>query len=499
MMSLKKKYYFHLTGVAVVSFWLFMIALLVKKVHVKEPPAKIDGVQLVGKIDSYQREWKEIYFKDKKVGYAVNVIKPFDLGYFIQEEIFLKLNLMGMASSIYTATQCQVDNQFFLKNFNFRTISGAVSFNISGRVAGDHLIVKTGKGKGAKDHRIRLSSPPMIGAGLGPFFRFQEIKIGQTLTIPIFDPSTMAQKEVVIHVVAKEDIKINRRTFNAFRLETEIWGKKIIFWLDEDGTTLKEEGFMGLTTVKSSAANAPRDLGAGEGVDIYEMTAVNVDRELRRPTGAGYLKLRIDGLDKITLDKKIWNGGRQRFYRDILEITRERLPVRDSYSLPYDDPHGKMRTLLEPEFNIESNNEEIIDQAREIAGDDMNALSVSRKLMKWVYHKLEKKPVVSVPSALEVLKTGVGDCNEHATLLTALLRAVGIPARLSIGLVYTRKKFFYHAWTEAYVGGWVSMDATMNQMPVDATHVKLLEGNLEKQVEIAGLIGVIKLKVLDYR
>ena len=79
-----------------------------------------------------------------------------------------------------------------------------------------------------------------------------------------------------------------------------------------------------------------------------------------------------------------------------------------------------------------------------------------------------------------------------------MLRAAGIPARINIGLVYTRQKFFYHAWTEAYLGEWTSMDATLNQMPVDVTHVKFEEGNLDKQVEIAGLVGALKLDVLDY-
>ena len=98
-----------------------------------------------------------------------------------------------------------------------------------------------------------------------------------------------------------------------------------------------------------------------------------------------------------------------------------------------------------------------------------------------------------------MLRTRAGDCNEHATLLTALLRAAGIPARLSIGLVYTRDKFYYHAWTEAYLGEWISMDATLDQMPADASHIKLLEGNLDKQVQIAGLIGELKVQILDYR
>jgi transglutaminase-like putative cysteine protease len=79
-----------------------------------------------------------------------------------------------------------------------------------------------------------------------------------------------------------------------------------------------------------------------------------------------------------------------------------------------------------------------------------------------------------------------------------LLRASGIPARLSVGLVYSRNKFFYHAWTEAYVGEWISMDATLNQLPADVSHIRLISGNLDKQIEIMGLIGKLKLEVLNF-
>jgi transglutaminase-like putative cysteine protease len=96
------------------------------------------------------------------------------------------------------------------------------------------------------------------------------------------------------------------------------------------------------------------------------------------------------------------------------------------------------------------------------------------------------------------LKTRAGDCNEHAALLTALLRSAGIPARECVGLVYANDRFFYHAWTEAYVGRWISMDATLNQMPTDATHLKLVQGGLDRQTDIIPLIGKLKLSVMDY-
>ena len=256
---------------------------------------------------------------------------------------------------------------------------------------------------------------------------------------------------------------------------------------------------MGLTLVKSSAANAPLDIEGGGEIDLYEMAAIGVNKEISDSARLGYLKLRVAGVENVTMNKGIWNSGRQSYIKGIMEINREKSPFKILYSLPYDNRSEILEGFLKPEFNIESVAKEIVETAKKIAGSDKNPFFVARKIMTWVYQQLEKKPVVSVPSALDVLKSKVGDCNEHATLLTALLRASGIPARISVGLVYTRGKFFYHAWTEAYVGEWISMDATLNQAPTDATHVKLIEGNLDRQVEIAGLVGTLKLEVLDYR
>ena len=490
---------FNLFGIAVVSLWLVMMGLLVKKLHFKAEATSTASKHAVGTLDSPQREWKEIYLKDKKVGYTVSLIKPFDGGYLVQEEVFLRLKLMGLASGVYTATQCRVDGNFLLKSFNFSMSSGVVRFNLSGMVEGNDLLLETARGKAKRTQRIRLSDPPMMGACLGYFLRSRKIRVGEEFKVPIFDPSTTALKVAIVKVVAREPITINRIKYNAFRLETEMWGKLLTSWIDEKGITLKEKGFMEFTIVKSSAAAAPLDMdGQGE-VDFYDAASISVERRLPDPSRVNYLKLHVEGIDNALLDPHVLTGDRQRFHEGVMVISREDMPSRASYSVPYPDDGDGMKPFLKPEFNIESDEKEIIERAERICGSEKNPLVISRRLSTWVYHNLEKKPVVSVPSALEVLETRVGDCNEHATLLTALLRASGIPARLSIGLVYTREKFFYHAWTEAYVGKWVSIDATLNQMPVDATHIKLVEGNLEKQAEIAGLIGKLKLKVLDYR
>ena len=44
---------------------------------------------------------------------------------------------------------------------------------------------------------------------------------------------------------------------------------------------------------------------------------------------------------------------------------------------------------------------------------------------------------------------------------------------------------------------WVPVDPTFGQFPADATHVKVVEGDLDKQIAIMGLLGKIKLALID--
>ncbi len=109
------------------------------------------------------------------------------------------------------------------------------------------------------------------------------------------------------------------------------------------------------------------------------------------------------------------------------------------------------RGALAAETFIESDAPEIVAEAAKavngVAGDRARA----ERLTRYVNALLDKKPTVSLPSAREVLRTRVGDCNEHTVLYVAMARALGIPARIAVGLVYIHGAFYYHAWPEVYL------------------------------------------------
>ncbi|MGD9158604.1 MAG: transglutaminase domain-containing protein [Desulfobacteraceae bacterium] len=493
--GVRKRHIFNLFGVIIIVLWITMLSLLVKKHYFSQD--SLSGIESQAETGEKRRSWKEIYLKDKKVGYSVNSINPFENGYYIQDELYLRLNLMGFEKGLYTITQSSVDSNFRLKNFFFKMNSGVINYRIRGKVEGNILKIQTGTGRRAKTTELRMPEIPIISSSVDQLFRKVKLIPGESFRLSFFDPSTMTQKSAVFNLKNREKIKINYMEYDAVRIESEMWGNKLIFWVDEDGDILKEEGFMGLTMVKSSAANAPANLA--EGVDdFYEITSVGTDKKLPDPGRLTMLKLRLEGIDETEFDRSGLSNERQDFSSNIITVKKEREPFKIIYNIPYSGDDAELKKYLEPEFNIQSDDSEIIQKALKIAGKVRSPVAVSKKMMAWVYSSLEKQPVVSIPSAVEVLEARSGDCNEHATLLTALLRAAGIPARISVGLVYIRERFFYHAWVEAYTGQWITLDPTLNQMPADVTHISLLRGNIDKQVEIMALIGKLKIEVMDF-
>ena len=144
-------------------------------------------------------------------------------------------------------------------------------------------------------------------------------------------------------------------------------------------------------------------------------------------------------------------------------------------------------------------NEEIRAKAAEVIGDAETRLEAVERLVHFVDRYVADVPNIGVPHGLQVLHDAQGDCNEHTALFVTLARSAGIPSRIAAGLVYseragTHPAFYYHAWPEVRLGGdvdWVPVDPTFGQFPADATHIKLVEGDLDRQVEIMSFMGRI--------
>jgi transglutaminase-like putative cysteine protease len=160
-----------------------------------------------------------------------------------------------------------------------------------------------------------------------------------------------------------------------------------------------------------------------------------------------------------------------------------------------------LREFLEPEPLIQSDDPRIVEAADRYSERRpyvrQNPRRVAERLNRAVHELLAKQITISVPSAVQVLESRRGDCNEHTVLFVALARALGLPARTAVGLVYLNGSFYYHAWPEVWLDEWVAVDPTFGQTPADAAHLRFVVGGLAQQVEIARLIGRLNIEVIQ--
>jgi tetratricopeptide (TPR) repeat protein len=174
----------------------------------------------------------------------------------------------------------------------------------------------------------------------------------------------------------------------------------------------------------------------------------------------------------------------------IVKVAARRPVVDAKVVLPVTDP--TLSEYLKANGEISSDNKQVIDQAREIAGKDKDAWSVARKLADWTYKNLTWRSV-AVANASQTLATREADCSEFSQLYVSMARAVGLPARIVSGLAYGGASFGGHAWVEVWVGRWVELDPTWGTDFVDATHIR----NSSSALVTAAALNLIDLEILE--
>jgi hypothetical protein len=132
---------------------------------------------------------------------------------------------------------------------------------------------------------------------------------------------------------------------------------------------------------------------------------------------------------------------------------------------------------------LQADDEKVAALAREAARGARGPEAQVAQLERFVRSYIATKSLrVGYASAREVVEGREGDCTEHAVLLAAMTRALGIPARVATGIAYApvyagrRDVFVPHAWVVAWVdGAWRGYDAALPRF--DAGHIAFTVGD----------------------
>ncbi len=478
---------------AVLAAWMIATGLLIQRTYLQASPAN-----LATDLARYgsEAQWRGVYYRGEKIGFTVGQVTATGAGFELHEDARLQMSLLGATTPAIIKTTAIVDKAFALQSFDFSLDPGTGPIQVRGALDGLQLTLSITSGGSTRSETRTLDEPPSLMLGLSRRLAGTGLVRGARHEWMMFDPATLRNAPVRVDVGGREVVQVDNRPVPAFRVDMSFAGLTTTSWITDTGEVVREESPMGLLTVAESSERAvalavPRDVQ----IDLLEASAVvpQSKQRIEDPRDVRRLRLRLEGADLSSADLQ---GAGQRVDGDVIELVDVR--TLEAAAAPADLPR-----YLAPEPFIESDAPEIRDEAARVLAGATTAREKAERLTRHVNALLEKKPTVSLPSAVEVLRTRVGDCNEHTALFVALARAAGIPARIAVGLVAVRNAFYYHAWPEVFIdegdgrGLWLPVDPTFNQFPADATHVRLARGGLDKQTAILPLIGKVKMTILD--
>jgi len=504
---------------AILLFWFVMVGWQVRREYFQPEMARLAeaALSLAPGVNFYT-----LRMGDRAVGLATSRLDTVPEGFVLEDLLSLELPALGQTGTAVARTRVSLTPSLVMTDFSFALDSEVGRYEAAGSMEGDtllHLELVTGGSRQSMTHR--LSQPPVFAAVLPIRVAIGEgLEVGERLRFPVFDPSSLSTRTVEVRVMEHDTLLVpdsaaldpGTGRWNPARYDSvpswrvaEIYGGiQVESWIDADGRIVKASSPLGFSMEKTEyelARQAQEDArglaGSPLDDDVILSTAIRSNVDLGEVERHSELRFLLTGVD---LEGFQLDGGRQTLRGDTLIVRQEDWATiePDYEQLPY--PHMDLAEYLQPEPLIQSDNPRIIETAQGMVNWrfmwDKSPKRIAQVLTTEINRMLEKEITFSVPNALQVLESGRGDCNEHTVLFVAMARALGLPARTAVGLVYVNDAFFYHAWPEVWLGEWVAVDPTFGQYPADAAHLRFVIGGLAQQVEIIRLIGNLNIEVL---
>jgi len=497
-----------LIGILVLVLWVGVAVYYLggNKKGALKWPAAVTILPVDLKADEWE-EWYGNYFQGRKIGYSQTSRKAIPEGYLYSDHTHLWLNVNGESLEADTNTKAEVGKDLRLKKINFRLHSKEADTVIDGRVEGTKIVLGIKAGGKRTEQVINIQEAPLTMLTVRDYLLRDpqaKLEVGKKFKLPFFEPMSMANAELDIEVLGTESLKVGDKIMSVFRLKESFKGDDSVTWVTPDGKTIKEYSPRGFVVMLEPREEAEKpDSKSEPAPDLVQALAIPVQGLINNPRETRYLKII---LNKVVISGFDIAGHRQTLNERTAEVRVESLDQVRSYTLPWTEIAGggeEAKESMKATPFIPLGNVTLANAAREAAGGKTDSLKAARSIMDWVNRSLKKVPTFAIPSALQILKDREGDCNEHTLLFVALARQAGLPARMVAGIVFLEGKFYYHAWAEAFVGGvgdgWIALDPVFGQLPADATHIRFISGDLDRQVEITRFVGYLETQVVEVR
>ncbi len=477
------------------------VALLAGEPVVSSGPVGADGA-----IQDNQT-WDVFFIRGSRVGYGRTDWKEIDKGgrKVVHWTSTNHLTLKRFGQTVQQTLKLVSFESPEGRLIGFRTelAQGAVPVTTVGTVRGNAILLETSTA-GKRQSSQTTWDPKWLG-----FFAAEQILVrqpmqpGQTQSYKAFMPVFNHVAEVRLDAVGYESTELLAGTYELMRVTSTVkLSDKVdiqsIMWVDRSGRTLKSL----VPALEQYGYRVTKEIAlqqTGEGdFDLGQFSTVRLGRALVNPHRTQKIVYRVQ-LKEGDPSSIFVTGLSQSVAAIDAQTARITVKAIRPGLLPVNSAHVIVKPVkadVEPNNLIQSDDEQIVRMANQVATDLTKPWDIARTMERYVREQIQVKDFShAFATAAEVAETLEGDCTEHAVLLAALCRARGIPARVAMGLVYYAQErgFAYHMWNEVWVHDrWIPLDATLGNGGIGAAHLKLGDSNLDGATSYTAFLPVIQ-------
>jgi transglutaminase-like putative cysteine protease len=174
-------------------------------------------------------------------------------------------------------------------------------------------------------------------------------------------------------------------------------------------------------------------------------------------------------------------------------------------SIKQDNSHPGGGTLVRASPLLPSNNEQLREIAKEIAGRERNRYNLARRVYNWIHKEILIQTETEIPDVLSALESRQADPYTASLLFVSLCRALDIPSIPIAGyIIDVNRQYRAHWWAEFWIDGfgWVPVDPSAASLagtapwPERKDATEYYFGNMDSH-RIAFSRGIAQISPLD--
>lgn len=424
--------------------------------------------------------WYEYVADGQRYGYEHQVVSKLPDGdYEYRTETRMLMDFLGAGEQEFSSNATYVVTPDYRPlRFESHGKQTVGTFRASGRTDGDKLLVDFERAGIAGNGTIHLTRDAVYSACIADWLHAQPTAAkparGNAGAGARGDESAQT---VNVTLISEDRLCLLPGTLTLLRRDDAGTDWSFDFGLDAgQGTTTYDADGVALETrmrvpklhIRRCDADDARDITcrALVGRDVLMFP---VDKDIGNPERLTALSVKLAWKD-IPFEQFELEDARQRIVRKSAQDRRyeavvrladpQPVTARISYPVVGDEFH---RYLAEDQY-IKPRHERIIATARDAVAGRQSALEAVEALSGFVSKYIQGGLIAETLSGPEILECRQGKCSEYSILFASLARAVGIPTRIVLGDRMVAGNWIGHMWNEAYVGEWIPVDASANEV-----------------------------------